>query len=122
MTTAIAAPAPEPGRKDDAHKLERYDLIPTTFLRGLARVLGLGAKKYAPDNWSKVEDPKRRYIAALYRHVEAWRAGQQLDPEWSCHHLDHAAACLSFLRALDVGQVGTEPGAPAFAPGDGPGS
>lgn len=56
---------------------------------------------------TKINVPGTRcYYAALLRHVE--------DAESGLHHLDHAMACLTFLRAIDVGQVGTTPGAPEF--------
>jgi hypothetical protein len=111
----VTAAPPALGRKLDAGK-PRFDLIPTAALHGLASCLAYGAAKYSDDNWSQVPGAPRRYYAALLRHVEAWRAGEQRDAESGLHHLDHALACLVFLRALDVGQVGTTPGAPEFRP------
>lgn len=100
------APTPLPGVKWDAKKI-RYDLIPPSFSRGLAAVLTYGAAKYSDDNWSKVPDLRRRYYAALLRHLESWRSGEALDSESGLPHLDHAAACLAFLRADAAGEHGT---------------
>lgn len=85
-----------PGRKDDAGKL-RYDLVPVDALRAVTEVLTFGAKKYAPDNWRHVPDPRGRYTAALLRHVYAWMDGEEVDAESGCHHLAHAGCCLLFL-------------------------
>ncbi len=84
------------GMKFDTGKL-RYDLIPPEALRALADVLTYGAEKYAPDNWKSVPDAKARYTAALYRHLEAWRSGEQTDAESGRHHLAHAITNVAFL-------------------------
>lgn len=63
----------------------------------MVTVLTLGAQKYDDDNWKKVPNAKARYYDACYRHVEAWRVGENLDPETGCHHLAHAICCLMFL-------------------------
>jgi len=81
--------------KFDAGKL-RYGLIPPQALKGLAEVLTYGAKKYKPNNWQKAEDTTR-YVDALYRHLEAWRAGEKVDEESGLHHLKHALTNISFL-------------------------
>jgi hypothetical protein len=85
--------------KADEDKL-RYDLIPPTLLEDVARVLTFGAKKYEPNNWKKVDDPSR-YTAALYRHLEAWRAGEITDQESGLSHLSHAATNIAFLIELN---------------------
>lgn len=84
------------GRKDDSYKL-RYDLVPPGALAQITDVLTFGANKYADENWRKVADPERRYIAAAMRHIEAYRAGDITDPESGRHHLAHAACCLMFI-------------------------
>lgn len=105
-TAHVFPPLPTQGVKWDQKKL-RYDLIPPSFSRGLAEVLTYGAAKYSDDNWSKVPDLRRRYYAAMLRHVEAWRMGEAKDEESGLAHLDHAAACLAFLRADAAGERGT---------------
>jgi len=84
--------------KFDADKL-RYDLIPPSAMKALAEVLTYGAKKYKPNNWRNGD--KDRYIAALYRHLEAWRAGEQKDEESGMVHLAHALTNVAFLLELD---------------------
>lgn len=59
-------------------KIERYDLVPVEPLRLLAKHYGIGAQKYAPDNWRKGYEWSKN-ISALMRHFEAWRAGQDFD-------------------------------------------
>jgi len=84
--------------KFDTDKL-RYDLIPPSAMKALAEVLTYGAKKYKPNNWRNGD--KDRYIAALYRHLEAWRAGEQKDEESGMVHLAHALTNVAFLLELD---------------------
>ena len=84
------------GIKYDDDKL-RYDLIPTEALEALARVLTYGAAKYAPNDWQHLPEFESRYTAALYRHIEAWRKGEAVDPESGIHHLEHALCNLTFL-------------------------
>ena len=85
--------------KFDTSKL-RYDLIPTSTTKALAQVLTYGAKKYKPNNWQTVDDTDR-YVAALFRHIEAWRDGEKLDKESGLHHLAHALTNVAFLLHLD---------------------
>lgn len=85
--------------KFDTSKL-RYDLIPTSTTKALAQVLTYGAKKYKPNNWQNVDDPDR-YVAALYRHLEAWRDGEKVDKESGLQHLAHALTNVAFLLHLD---------------------
>lgn len=80
--------------KFDKGKL-RYGLIPPQATKAIAEVLTYGAKKYKPNNWQLGEPD--RYIDALYRHLEAWRAGEKLDPESGLSHLAHAITNISFL-------------------------
>lgn len=86
--------------KFDTSKL-RYDLIPPSAMKALAKVLTYGAKKYKPNNWQTVDDTER-YVGALYRHLEAWRQGEINDTESGCTHLEHALTNLAFLIELDA--------------------
>jgi deoxycytidylate deaminase len=88
--------------KFDTDKL-RYDLIPVEATKGLAEVLTYGAKKYKPNNWQGVDD-KARYTAALYRHLEAWRAGETVDEESGLSHLSHAITNIAFLLYFEEKQ------------------
>lgn len=95
------APAPEAGVKYDIGKLE-YDLIPPFALDAMVEILTIGAKKYAPDNWRKVPDAKRRYFAAAMRHLWAWKRGEKADKETGKSHLAHAACCIYFILDMEV--------------------
>lgn len=85
--------------KFDTSKL-RYDLVPPKAIAQLADILTYGAKKYKPNNWRNVEDPDR-YIAAMMRHIEAYRAGEINDPESGKPHLAHALTNIVFLIELE---------------------
>jgi hypothetical protein len=89
------------GRKDDAEK-PRWDLLPFAGLEQVVKVLTFGAKKYAPENWRRVEGWRWRYFRAAIGHLAAWKAGEKLDPESGLPHLAHAACCVLFLLELDV--------------------
>ena len=84
------------GIKYDTGKL-RYDLLPAIAEQELVKVLTFGANKYGEENWRLVDNHKKRYYAALRRHVNAWRLGEQIDTESGYHHLAHALCCLVFL-------------------------
>lgn len=90
------APALEVGRKDDSEKAP-WDLVPWRAMTEVVDVLAHGATKYGVDNWRKVSNARRRYIAAMLRHVVAFATGERNDPESGRHHLAHAACCALFL-------------------------
>lgn len=70
-------------------KLARYDLIPpeATWLEAL--VYGEGASKYAERNWEMGYEWGKS-IAALERHIQLFKAGEDVDPEFGLPHLAHA--------------------------------
>lgn len=84
------------GRKDDQDK-DRWDLLPWGPVRWVVKVLTVGAKKYADDNWQLVPNARRRYFAAALRHLTAWYEGEPNDPEDGLPHLAHAICCILFL-------------------------
>ena len=83
------------GLKFDLGK-PRLELVSRQALEGLAMVLGFGAKKYAAHNWRGGIEYSRLIGAAL-RHIEAFNDGEDLDPESTLSHIDHAQCCLMFL-------------------------
>ena len=87
----------EVGMKFDTDKL-LYSLIPTSATKALAEVLTYGAKKYAPGNWVKVDNGEDRYLNALFRHLEAYRAGEDFDEESKLSHLAHCMCNIAFLH------------------------
>lgn len=91
------------GVKYDSGK-PQWSLLPFKALTQVVEVLTYGAKKYAPDNWKKVPDARRRYIDAGFRHFTAYATGETHDPETGKHHLAHAICCLLYLIAFDLGE------------------
>ena len=82
----------------------QWSLLPFRALTQVVEVLTYGAKKYAPDNWKRVPDARRRYIDAGFRHLTAYTTGETNDPETGKHHLAHAICCLLYLVAFDLGE------------------
>lgn len=71
-------------------KEERFDLIPVPALTYLARLYGKGAVKYAAHNWRLGYDWSKSYAAAQ-RHMNAFWAGENIDPETQVPHVINAA-------------------------------
>lgn len=84
------------GMKYDQNKLD-YTLIPFWALHDVVRVLEHGVKKYRRDNWQRVERPRRRYLAAAFRHLSAVSDGEWLDQDSGLPHVAHAACNCLFL-------------------------
>lgn len=85
------------GAKNDSDKI-RMELLSTEALRGTAKVLTFGAKKYDDRNWEKGILYSKVY-GALLRHITAWFGGEEYDFESGLRHLDHAGCCIMFLQA-----------------------
>ena len=90
----------EQGRKFDSGKL-RYDLIPVLAQEEVVKVVTLGAEKYDPENWKRVPEGRRRYTAAAFRHIEAWRKGEKID-EIGTHHIANAISNLMFILEKEL--------------------
>lgn len=86
------------GDKFDQDKVP-LDLLSSTWLFGVGKVLGFGAKKYAAHNWRKGISQSRLLGAAL-RHILAHIGGEDMDPESGLLHLHHASCCLMFASEL----------------------
>jgi hypothetical protein len=84
------------GRKDDSDKI-RMDLLPFEALEAVAKVLTFGAKKYADNNWQKVDNAESRYVGALLRHLSKYLQGERWDEESELSHLSHVATNALFL-------------------------
>jgi hypothetical protein len=110
-TNGKTVPMPQPnsnevalGRKDDTGKA-RFDLIPPKAELCVADVLTFGAKKYAPNNWRKVDGANERYIAAARRHLNQYQQGEMYDEDSSLPHLAHAIVSLMFVLQLDIEEI-----------------
>lgn len=99
------------GRKDDTGK-EPWHLAPWDAFRAIVCVLRFGAAKYEARNWEKGMAWSRPF-AALQRHLTAWWDGEAKDAETGMSHLWHAGACVVFLIAYEIRNVGKDdrPGA-----------
>lgn len=91
----VVGDPPVAGIKHDDGK-PRVSLIPRSFILAVARVLTFGAKKYSAHNWRNGFDWSRLMDAAQ-RHMLAFQAGEDRDPETGELHLAHAACCIAFL-------------------------
>lgn len=94
------------GAKSDNGKIDwTYVFDFTDAIEEIILILMFGAKKYERGNWQHVEDARRRYTAAIFRHVARWYAGERNDdgPGGSGrHHLAAAGCCMLFLLAMDL--------------------
>lgn len=116
MSNEVRVTDPKTGGQKGS-KDERYDLFPFDALDEIARVFGVGARKYEPWNWL------RGYawslsLASLLRHVSRFAQGEDRDPETGCLHLAHAAwHCLVlivfYLRGLGTDDRQPPPGGPS---------
>lgn len=82
--------------KADAGKL-RMELIPTSALKSMARVLTFGAKKYTANSWQRVE--VERYKGALLRHLVAYLDDPYgVDEESGLLHSEHLLINAVFIN------------------------
>jgi len=84
------------GLKYDQNKL-RTDLLSVSAMKGTAKILTLGAQKYAERNWEAGMEFSRIYRACL-SHLIDWWEGEDNDKDSKESHLDHAACCIMFLQ------------------------
>jgi hypothetical protein len=85
--------------KFDQDKLPLH-LLSTEAMNQTAAVLAFGAQKYAEHNWRKGFTWSRPLSAAM-RHITAFNAGEDKDPESGLSHLAHAACCIMFLLEFE---------------------
>jgi len=70
-------------------KNARFDLVPPEPNWFEALVYGAGATKYADRNW-ELGYEWGKGIAALERHIQLFKAGEDIDSEFGLPHLAHA--------------------------------
>jgi hypothetical protein len=85
--------------KFDQDKLPLH-LLSTEAMNQTAAVLAFGAKKYAEHNW-RAGFAWSRPLSAAMRHITAFNAGEDKDPESGLSHLAHAACCIMFLLEFE---------------------
>lgn len=74
----------------------RYDLEPPFAQQEYIKVLTKGAEKYAERNWEKGLSWMQVY-SSLRRHLEAFKQGEDLDPESGLHHMAHVMCNAAFI-------------------------
>ena len=72
-------------------------LIPPVAAAETAWVHQLGAIKYGAFNWRDTGVYTMTYAHAMMRHLDAWRDGEDNDPESGRSHLAHIACCCNIL-------------------------
>ena len=78
-----------------------FSLLPLSTLTEVVRVLEYGAEKYERNNWLKPTNWEVSF-GCLMRHMSAWQAGEDNDPESGRSHLAHAACnILQMLHQLE---------------------
>lgn len=80
-------------------------LIPAIAMAHSAWVHKFGAERYGPYNWRITGVCASTYVNAILRHLNAWREGEDLDPESGITHLAHVACCCNIL--MDAAHCGT---------------
>lgn len=80
-------------------------LIPSIAMEAAAWAHKLGSEKYGTFNWRVTGVCASTYVSAIMRHLNAWRDGEDLDPESGVSHLGHVIASANIL--LDSAHCGT---------------
>ena len=77
----------------------RWDLAPMAEFEDIVRIMTFGANKYADNGWKGVD--RKRYIAAMMRHITAYMNGEEVDEESGMSHMAHAACNAVFIMWKD---------------------
>lgn len=72
------------------------DLVPTSMLYAVARVMEYGTQKYEKDNWRRGMKWTVPYSCAM-RHLMKWFEGEELDDESGESHLHHVLCNIAML-------------------------
>lgn len=81
-------------------------LVPAASLIYQALAMEQGAEKYGPYNWRHEKVSASTYIAAAERHLQAYKDGEDIDPESKRPHLGHVIASIGILvDALVTGNL-----------------
>ncbi len=80
-------------------------LLPPVALEQTAWVHKFGGERYGPFNWRMTGVCATTYVSAIMRHLNAWRDGEDLDPESGISHIAHIATSCNIL--MDAAACGT---------------
>jgi len=72
------------------------DMVPTSMLYAVARVMEYGAQKYEKDNWRRGMKWSVPYACAM-RHLLKWFEGEEKDEESGENHLHHVMCNIAML-------------------------
>ena len=101
--------ATESIKNDFADKKSRWDLLPIEELAGVVDVYTAGAKKYGENRWQTLPNGVNRYMGAFFRHLTAYKRGEQFDPEDGCLHLDKCIWNMIAVRHCFLADKGVNP-------------
>ena len=96
-------------KNDFADKKPRWDLLPIDELGGVVDVYTAGAKKYGENRWQTLPNGVNRYLGAFFRHLTAYKRGEQFDPEDGCLHLDKCIWNMIAVRHCFLADKGINP-------------
>jgi hypothetical protein len=114
VTTGLGPKPPKPTKsqpKDTnpksaaARSKVSLSLVPSIAILELAQAFRDGAAKYGPYNWREDPVSSSVYLDAAFRHMELYRAGQDIASDSGIKHIVHAMSCFAIL--LDAKLVGT---------------
>lgn len=71
--------------------------VPLEVIEAIARQMEYGATKHGRDDWRKGLPWMERINSAL-RHLEAFKEGENIDPESCTPHLDAVLCQIAFLK------------------------
>ena len=101
--------ATESIKNDFADKKPRWELLPIEELAGVVDVYTAGAKKYGENRWQTLPNGVNRYLGAFFRHLTAYKRGEQFDPEDGCLHLDKCIWNMIAVRHCFLADNGINP-------------
>ena len=96
-------------KNDFADKKPRWDLLPIEELAGVVDVYTAGAAKYGENRWQTLDNGVNRYLGAFFRHLTAYKRGEQFDPEDGCLHLDKCIWNMIAVRHCFLADKGINP-------------
>ena len=96
-------------KNDFADKKPRWDLLPIEELAGVVDVYTAGAAKYGENRWQTLPNGVNRYMGAFFRHLTAYKRGEQFDPEDGCLHLDKCIWNMIAVRHCFLADKGVNP-------------
>lgn len=75
-----------------------WSLVPMGSVEEILKVLEFGKTKYSAWNWSKGDGFKYMDVYnSIMRHLVAWKAGEDTDPESGLSHIAHIGCNVLFL-------------------------